>query len=665
MLSIQDRHIKLKDEIRFLDTHYYTLDNPLVPDAQYDALLRELIKMESENPGVLDLSDSPTQRVGAERLESLMPARHSRPMLSLGNAMNEGELCDFIDTVARELEAPADTIAFCGEPKYDGLSCSLTYVDGLLVQAATRGDGDVGEDVTEQVKTIRSVPLRLNVGKSRIQVRGEVIMPKAQFKRLNDLRRQTGQKLLVNPRNAAAGALRQLDPRVTAERGLSFIAYGFGDVDGFYLEPYQRAQLSQLHELGFRTSPYSHVVQGHEEAQEAFEKLQDAREALPYEIDGVVYKLNEIALQERLGWTARTPRFAVAYKFPAQEAVTTLTGIDIQVGRTGALTPVARLEPVFVGGVTVTNATLHNADEIRRKGLMVGDKVIVRRAGDVIPEVVEPVLSMRTGHETAFVMPTHCPSCGSSAHKDEDAAVSRCTGGLNCPDQRLNALEHFVSRAAMDIDALGPVRLHKFVQAGLISRPSDIFALTQHQVAALPGMGDTSASKLIEAINESTAPSLTCFIYALGIPGVGQATAKELARTFLSVDALQRADLDGLLAVPDIGPVTAGNILAFFENPDNQLEIARLMASVTPEAPSTVAAVGASLTGKTVVITGTLSRPRSEYEQMVEAAGGKVSGAVSKKTDFLLAGEAAGSKLAKAVALGVPVLTEASFVALL
>lgn len=660
--SVNQRHNKLKTQVDFFAQCYYTHDNPLVSDAEYDALFRELEQMEAAFPG-LDLTDSPTRRVGGPRLEHLAPVQHNRPMLSLANAMNAEEAEAFARSVAEELTIAPEDIEFCVEPKYDGLSCSLIYVNGVLTRAATRGNGYVGEKVTEQVRTIRNVPLRIKTTAQLVEVRGEVVMPKGVFERLNAARREAGEDLFANPRNAAAGALRQLDPKVTASRGLSFLAYGFGPCVGFHMEPYQSVLLTQAQELGFKVSESRQIAVGVEGIHKAFAKFTAARATLPFEIDGVVFKVNDVKLQDKLGWNARTPRFAVAYKFPPEEASTKLLGIEIQVGRTGALTPVARLEPVFVGGVTIVNATLHNADEITRKGLMIGDTVIVRRAGDVIPEVVRPVLSMRTGSETAFVMPANCPDCGSPTFRDQEKAVVRCTGGLNCEAQRLTRISHFVSRTAMNIDDLGDVRIQKLHDAGLLSSPSDIYKLTVEQVAAQPGLGLTSAQKLITAIANSVRPDLHRFIFALGIPTVGETTAKNLARAFLTIEALMVADMPALLRVDDVGPTTAESILSFFANPMNQEELVQLLAYVVPNAVQAPAA-DSVIAGKTFVITGTLSQPRDAYVTKLEAAGAKVSGSVSKKTHYLLAGADAGSKLAKARDLGVTVLTEAEFEAL-
>jgi len=660
--GIETQHRKLKEEVANLAAHYYTLDRPLVPDAQYDALYRELERMEAQHPQ-LDRTDSPTQRVGGARLEGLAPARHMRPMLSLANAMDAAEAQAFARTVADELGIEIEAVSFCVEPKYDGLSCSLTYTNGVLSRAATRGDGEVGEDVTAQVRTIRNVPLRIKTGAPVVEVRGEVLMPRAVFERLNAARQQTGEELLVNPRNAAAGALRQLDPKVTASRGLCFLAYGFGVCEGFTLEPNQAAQLTQIEALGFQVSSARQLVNGLQGIHQAFAGFCESRSTLPFDIDGVVFKVNDIALQDQLGWNSRTPRFAIAYKFPPEEASTRLLGIDIQVGRTGALTPVARLEPEFVGGVTITNATLHNADEIGRKGVLIGDTVIVRRAGDVIPEVVRPVLALRTGGEVAFTMPTNCPVCGAVTFRDVDHAVTRCTGGLNCEAQRLTRIAHFVSRPAMNIDDLGDLRIQKLHDAGLLSRPSDLYKLTVEQVAALPGLGQTSAAKLVAAVAGSANPDLNRFIFALGIPTVGENTSKNLARTFQTIQNLMQADEASLLRIDDIGPTTAQNILSFFANEDNLAEVQRLLVFITPKTVQAPAR-STAISGKTFVITGTLSRPRSSYVELIESAGAKVSGSVSKKTDYLLAGTDAGSKLAKAQELGVAVLSEDEFGAL-
>jgi len=666
--SLEQTYTQLKARVVELGRQYYTLDAPTVPDAEYDALFRQLQEMEAAHPE-FDRRDSPTQRVGGDRLPYLAEARHDTPMLSLANARDAAEARTFVEGLARELGVAADTLVFCEEPKYDGLSCSLLYVDGVLVRAATRGDGQTGEDVTAQARTIASIPLSITAPAARLEVRGEVLMAKQVFQDINARRAEKGEAPLVNPRNAAAGALRQLDPRMTAERRLSFRAYGFANEDGLdWLEDASTkvSHLKALRDLGFPIFGDPHAVCGPDGVQAAFEAYARRRSALPFEIDGVVFKLNDVALCKRLGWTSRTPRWAIAYKFPPQEVTTRLNTIEIQVGRTGALTPVAHLEPVFVGGVTVTHATLHNEDEIRRKDLRVGDQVIVRRAGDVIPEIVGPVTEARDGSETAYIFPTYCPSCGAPAHKDPDAAVLRCTGGLQCPDQRLNALVHFVSRGGLDIDSLSEARLALFIEHRLLQHPSDLFQLSYEALSQLPGMGMVSALKLKRGIEDARHPPLNRFLFALGIPGVGASTARDLARHFGSIAALAQADESALLAVPEIGPATAGNIRAFFEAESNAEELERLLGYVSPEtAPSGTGPVSLALTGKTVVITGTLSEPRETFAARIEAAGGKVSGSVSKKTHFLLAGEAAGSKLAKAQALGVTVLDEAAFNALL
>ena len=658
-----EQYLKLKALVAARAHEYYVLDAPTISDAEYDNLFRELQETEAANP-TFDKSDSPTQRVGGAPLPFLEPVRHLRPMLSLDNAMQASEAEAFVNSVAKELGISPDDVTMCAELKYDGLSCSLVYENGLFTQAGTRGDGDTGELVTEQSRTVQNVPLRLATSAARVEVRGEMLMTKRSFERLNAIQAAKGGKLYVNTRNAASGSLRQLDPKVTAGRRLTFFAYSFGECEGFTPADSQRAQLQSLADFGFEISDTVRVVKGFRGMQEFFEHISSIRAQLPFDIDGIVFKVDSLAHQDTLGWNSRVPRWAIAYKFPAEEAVTKLEAIDHQVGRTGAVTPVGRLKPVFVGGVTVTNATLHNEDEIGRLGVQVGDYVVVRRAGDVIPEIVRALPERRDGTQFAYERPTKCPTCGAAVHKEEDKAVLRCTGGLNCPDQRLNAIIHYASRKAMAIEGFGDGTVEKLMEAGMLHRPSDLYRLLPSLLGALPGMGATSAKKLTLAAAQAISPELNRFIFALGIPNVGENTSKNLAKRFKSFAALRVATYDELVAIEDIGPTTAESVLAFFASEANAEELERLLTHVTPQEVQ-APAEGATLVGKTFVLTGTLSAPREAFAARIEAAGGKVSGSVSKKTQYLLAGADAGGKLAKAQELGTVILDEAAFEALM
>jgi DNA ligase (NAD+) len=567
-----------------------------------------------------------------------------------------------VQGIADELGLSVTALEMFGEPKYDGLSCALVYEYGRLNVAATRGDGEVGEDVTANVLTIASVPHVLPAHSStpRIEVRGEVMMTNAQFQALNERQLASGQKPFANPRNAAAGSLRQKDPKITAQRPLTFFAYGLGHCEGVDLPLRQSERIEWLKGLGFEVSPLARPVRGFQ-VQQHYEHIEGLRNAslatLPFEIDGVVFKLDNIRDQEKLGWNSRTPRWAFAYKFPPQEMVTTLEAIDIQVGRTGVLTPVARLKPVHVGGVVVSNSTLHNLDEIERKDFRIGDQVLVARAGDVIPKVVRPLHDKRTGNEQRFSMPAHCPACGSVVMREADKAAYRCTGGLKCGPQRINSITHFASRLAMDIEGLAESRVEQLIDAGLVHRPSDLYTLNHHQLVRLDRMGDTSASNLLDAIEKSVGKELHRFIFSLSIPGVGTSTSKSLAQTFLRFETFAAATEGELLAIPDVGPETARSVLAFFADEGNREEAFKLFDHVKPK-PAELKTDG-PLVGLTFVITGTLSRDREAIKAEIEAAGGKVSGSVSSKTSVLVAGENAGSKLKKAEELGVAIWTEA------
>lgn len=668
----------LRSELERHNHAYYVLDQPLVPDVEYDRLFRELCDLEAAHPGLLT-PDSPSQRVGAPPQKAFPAHVHGVRMLSLNNAFSDEEVAAFDQRVRDGLAQGPETapVAYAVEPKFDGLAISLVYEQGIFVSGATRGDGATGEEVSPNLRTVRCIPLRLQGSgwPARMEVRGEVLMFKADFARLNERQRNQGEKEFANPRNAAAGSLRQLDSRITAARPLSFFAYGVGLGADEIAVPTQSALIDRLAAWGFPVAAERQVVLGQAGLKSYFELIGSRRQALPYDIDGVVYKVNRLDWQASLGFVSRAPRFAIAHKFPAEEALTEVLGIDVQVGRTGAITPVARLKPVFVGGVTVTNATLHNEDEARRKDVRVGDTVIVRRAGDVIPEVVgvlperRPMTALFGGEPMypPFTLPSECPECGSSIRKGEDEAVARCTGGLFCPAQRKQALLHFAARRAMDIEGLGDKLVDQLVDAGLVHTPADIYALTVDALAGLARMGEKSAQNLIAAIERSKQTTLGRFIFALGIRNVGEATARDLARHFGSLDALLVADEAALQMVPDVGPVVAASIAAFLAASHNCEVIAGLrQAGVHWPDGDVPTAAAQVLAGKTLVLTGTLpTLKREEAKAMIEAAGGKVAGSVSKKTDYVVAGEEAGSKLEKAQELGVAVIDEAALIELL
>jgi len=665
--AVADRIRKLREEIELHNYRYYVLDAPTIPDAEFDRLFRELQALETEHPELVT-PDSPTQRVGGVPAAEFKEVRHRVPMLSLNNAFEEEDAANFDRRVREGLGKEA--VEYAVEPKFDGLAISLVYERGMFARAATRGDGTTGEDVTANVRTIHAVPLHL-AGRhvpEVLEVRGEVLMLKRDFERLNQEQRGRGEKEFANPRNAAAGSLRQLDPRITASRKLTFFAYALGATEGMPLPKTHSGVLDWLKALHFPVCDERRTVTGLAGLLDYYHAIGSKRDRLPYEIDGVVYKVNDLRDQAELGFVARAPRWAIAHKFPAQEMMTEVLGIDVQVGRTGALTPVARLKPVSVGGVTVTNATLHNEDEIRRKDVHVGDFVIVRRAGDVIPEVVSVVKDKRPRHVKAFVMPKSCPICGSHVVRLEDEAVARCTGGLYCPAQRKQAILHFASRRALDIEGLGDKLVDQLVDKDLVRTPADVYRLDQDTVAGLERMAEKSAGNLLAAIEKSKHTTLERFIYALGIRNVGEATAKDLARYFGALEPLMTADEAGLMQVPDIGPVVAQSIAQFFAEPHNREVIADLQrAGVRWEegAPSRKAEV-AGVAGKTFVLTGTLpTLTRDEAKERIEAAGGKVSGSVSKKTDYVVVGADAGSKLAKAEELGIALLDEDGLRALL
>ena len=657
----------LREQLRYHAYRYYVLDDPEIPDAEYDRLFRQLQQLETEHPELIT-EDSPTQRVGAQPLTAFEQITHELPMLSLDNVFSEEELLAFNRRVQERLNTQAQ-IEYAAEPKLDGLAISIRYENGVLKYAATRGDGATGENVTQNIRTIDAVPLRL-LGKDYppvLEVRGEVFMPKAGFEKLNQQARERGEKQFANPRNAAAGSLRQLDPRITASRPLSMYCYSTGVVEGGELAATHSETLQQLKSFGLPVCAEAKVVQGIEGCMAYYHELLAQREQLPYDIDGIVYKVNSIALQQRLGFVARAPRWAIAHKFPAQEEVTEIIDVDFQVGRTGAITPVARLKPVFVGGVTVSNATLHNMDEVRRKDIHIGDRVIIRRAGDVIPEVVSVVPGARSKKVKPVVMPAKCPVCGSAIEQLEGEAVARCTGGLFCQAQRAEAIKHYASRKAMDIDGLGDRLIEQLVQEKLVKTPADLYSLTVEQLAALERMAEKSASNIVTAIENSKQVTLARFIYALGIREVGEATAMNLADAFRSLDAVMQAEVEALEEVPDIGPIVAQHIVTFFRQAHNREVIEKILAAgVNIQNPEKPSAESQPLQGKTFVITGTLpTLSRSEAKAMLMAAGAKVTGSVSAKTDYLLAGEKAGSKLTKATSLGIEVIDEAKLSELL
>ena len=669
--DVVDKVENLREQIRHHNYLYHVLDAPEIPDIEYDRLVRELQALEEAHPELVT-PDSPTQRVGATPIEAFGTVKHGLPMLSLDNAFSADEVRDFHRRVAKRLELPDEgkDLAYAAEPKLDGAAVSLLYVNGTLQQGATRGDGRRGEDITHNVRTIDAVPLKL-IGDDypeTLEVRGEVFMPKTGFEAYNKRARETGEKTFVNPRNAAAGSLRQLDPKLTAERPLDIYVYSVGIVEGREMPDSHNEVLDQLQAWGFKTCPERRVVNGIDGCLAYYEELGARRESLSYEIDGVVYKVNSRAEQRELGFVSRAPRWAIAHKFPAQEEMTVLKGVEFQVGRTGALTPVARLEPVFVGGVTVSNATLHNMDEVNRKDVRIGDTVIVRRAGDVIPEVVSVIKSRRPKGTRKVKLPAKCPVCDSAVVREEGEAVARCTGGLYCSAQRVEALKHFVSRRAMDIDGLGTKIIEQLVNIGRIKTPADLYRLGKDELASLERMGEKSAQNLIDAIEHSKETTLARFLYSLGIREVGEATAAGVAAHFGGLDRIITATEEDLEAVPDVGPVVASRIRAFFDEEHNREVIARLTKAGVhwKETEPSGAPKDGPLAGKVFVLTGTLpSMTRDEAKDRIQALGGKVTGSVSKKTDFVVYGDKAGSKLKKAQDLDVETLDEEQFEALL
>lgn len=687
--GVAQRIEALRSEIDGHNHRYYVLDEPTVSDAEYDRLMAELAALEEAHPDLIT-PDSPTQRVGATPLSAFGSVRHAVAMRSLGNAFEPEDVEAFDRRNAETLSGAgmlpeAGKVEYMAELKFDGLAVSLRYEKGRLVQAATRGDGQTGEDITANVRTVRSVPLRLRGDDipEVLEVRGEMLMTRADFEKLNTQQQKRGDKVFVNPRNAAAGSLRQLDPRITASRPLRFFAYGWGEIrlrrDG-QVELFQQeagdadmpfdthsGMLDWFVTLGLPVSDLRRRVKGAEGLLAFYEDIGQRRAGLPFEIDGVVYKVDSLAAQGVLGYVARAPRYALAHKFPAQEETTVVLDIDVQVGRTGALTPVARLKPVFVGGVTVTNATLHNEDEIRRKDILIGDTVVVRRAGDVIPEVVAPVPALRPADARAFVMPTSCPVCGSAVVRAEDEAAARCTGGLFCAAQRKQSLTHAAGRKALDIEGLGEKLVDQLVDSGRVKSLADLFTLNVLELSAYERMGRKSAENLIQAIDKARKPMLGRLLFALGIRHVGETTARDLALHFGSLQAVMDADEEALLAVRDVGPVVAAAVHSFFAEAHNREVVAALQAAgVEPQPEAAAQGSDLPLAGKTLVLTGTLPNwTRDEATRRIMAAGGKVSGSVSRKTAYVVAGEEAGSKLEKARSLGVQILDEAGLQALL
>lgn len=657
--DIIKRADKLKEQIREHDYRYYVLDEPSIPDADYDEIFNSLKEIEQQYPELITM-DSPTQRVGGQPLKSFSAVKHLSPMLSLDNAFSNDELVKFDQRIKQIIGNESIEIEYSCEPKFDGIAVSLLYEKGLLIRAATRGDGTTGEDITSNIRTIPSIPLLLTGDHlpHLLEVRGEVYMPKSSFLKLNQEAAKNGEKEFANPRNAAAGSLRQLDPKITAKRQLAFYSYGAQLIEGGAWPKSHTDSLAKLASLGIRICPESIKVMGIEKVQAAWDQLLIKREKLPYEIDGMVVKVNDFALQNELGFVARAPRFAMAYKFPAQEKKTRLLDVEFQVGRTGALTPVARLEPVSVGGVTVSNATLHNMDEIARKDIRINDWVIVRRAGDVIPEVVRPILEERE-HTKAIKAPTKCPVCGSHVVKAEGEAALRCEGGLVCQAQLIEHIKHFVARRAMDIEGLGSKLVEQLVNQNRIKSVADIYHLDQPTLLSLERMGEKSATNLLAAIEKSKQTTFAKFLYALGIREVGETTAALLADNFTTLDDLMQTNEEVLLQLPDVGPVVAQQVIAFFAEKANRQIIDELLkAGIVWSAKPVIDSSSQTLKGKSYVITGTLSRSRDDIKAALQQLGAKVVESVSAKTDGVIVGEKPGSKYKKAQTLGVPILGE-------
>lgn len=665
-MSLQQQIDTLRQDLRRYEYEYHVLDNPTIPDAEYDRLFHQLKALEAAHPELIT-ADSPTQRVGAKPLSGFAQIRHEIPMLSLDNAFSDEEFYAFVKRIEDRLIRLPEPLTFCCEPKLDGLAVSILYVNGVLTQAATRGDGTTGEDITANIRTIRNIPLQLLMDNppTRLEVRGEVFMPHAGFERLNQQALEKGEKTFANPRNAAAGSLRQLDPKITSKRPLVLNAYGIGIAEGVDLPNTHYDRLQWLKSIGIPVNPEIRLCNGTDEVLDFYRDIQNKRSSLGYDIDGTVLKINDIALQEKLGFISKAPRWAIAYKFPAQEELTRLNDVEFQVGRTGAITPVAKLEPVFVAGVTVSNATLHNGDEIERLDIAIGDTVVIRRAGDVIPQIIGVLHDRRPADARPIIFPKTCPVCDSAIVRIEGEAVARCTGGLFCAAQRKEALKHFVSRKAMDIDGVGGKLIEQLVDRELIHTLADLFKLDLTTLTRLERMGAKSAENALASLEKAKHTTLARFIFALGIREVGEATALNLANHFKTLEALQNADLEALQQVPDVGEVVANRILAFWHEPHNVAVVNDLIAQgVHWETVETKEVTENRFKGKTVVLTGTLTQMgRNEAKALLQDMGAKVSGSVSAKTDFVIAGDAAGSKLTKAQELGVTVLTEEEFLA--
>ena len=665
-MSLQQQIDTLRQDLRRYEYEYHVLDNPTIPDAEYDRLFHQLKALEAAHPELIT-ADSPTQRVGAKPLSGFAQIRHEIPMLSLDNAFSDEEFYAFVKRIEDRLIRLPAPLTFCCEPKLDGLAVSILYVNGVLTQAATRGDGTTGEDITANIRTIRNIPLQLLMDNppARLEVRGEVFMLHEGFERLNQQALEKGEKTFANPRNAAAGSLRQLDPKITSKRPLVLNAYGIGIAEGVDLPNTHYDRLQWLKSIGIPVNPEIRLCNGTDEVLDFYRDIQNKRSSLGYDIDGTVLKINDIALQEKLGFISKAPRWAIAYKFPAQEELTRLNDVEFQVGRTGAITPVAKLEPVFVAGVTVSNATLHNGDEIERLDIAIGDTVVIRRAGDVIPQIIGVLHDRRPADARPIIFPKTCPVCDSAIVRIEGEAVARCTGGLFCAAQRKEALKHFVSRKAMDIDGVGGKLIEQLVDRELVHTPADLFKLDLTTLTRLERMGAKSAENALASLEKAKNTTLARFIFALGIREVGEATALNLANHFKTLEALQNADLDALQQVPDVGEVVANRILAFWHEPHNVAVVNDLIAQgVHWETVETKEVTENRFKGKTVVLTGTLTQMgRNEAKALLQDMGAKVSGSVSAKTDFVIAGDAAGSKLTKAQELGVTVLTEEEFLA--
>lgn len=669
-LDSNQQHSRLLELQRQLQEHairYYVHDDPSIPDAEYDRLMQELCAIEAQHPEWIT-PDSPSQRVGGAPLSAFESVQHDTPMLSLDNAFNLDDLSAFIRR-AQERLPHIQNMTWCCEPKLDGLAVSLVYESGVLIRAATRGDGATGENITDNVRTIRAIPLRLQGDDfpDHLEVRGEVFMPKAGFEAMNQAAFKKGKKVFINPRNAAAGSLRQLDSRITARRPLAFYAYGFGQLPTTLNLSTHYDSLMQLKRWGFPVSDQVQQVTNQTAISDYYQRILEKRDSLAYEIDGVVIKVNEFALQERLGFVARAPRWALAYKFPAQEEITQLNEVEFQVGRTGAITPVAKLTPVFVGGVTVSNASLHNADEIARLDVMLGDTVIVRRAGDVIPQIVSVIKEQRPAQAQAIVFPTACPVCQSPIERLEGEAVARCSGGFVCAAQRKEALKHFVSRKALDVEGLGDKLIEQLVDKEIVTTPADLFRLTLAQLTVLERMGVKSAQNVLTALEKAKSTTLARFLYALGIREVGEATAFNLAQHFIELSALMKANKEELMEVADVGEVVAQHILHYFAQPQHLSVLEQLQQQgIHWSAPQLAAQQEQALAGKTIVLTGTLTQlSRQAAKNALQTLGAKVAGSVSAKTDWVIAGEAAGSKLTKAQQLGVEIMSEQQLLDLL